>query len=92
MKILNLFCDRLEETGEDAGAQTRRKRSGTVIIETEMMFSNETLALAAIGSHKKSDVTNQTLADYGLIPQPSKPTVCPSDLVDELTVPDHLGM
>ena len=57
-----------------------------------MMFTNETLALAAIDSHKKSDVTNQTLADYGLIPQPSKPTVCPSDLVDELTVPDHLGM
>ena len=89
-----VLCDHsdcLEDTAEESGAQTRRKRSGTAIIETEMMFSNETLALASIDSHKKSDVTNLTLADSGLIPQPSTPTVCPSDLVDSLDVPDHLG-
>ena len=55
------------------------------------MFSNESLALTSIDSHKKSDVTNQSLADYGLIPQPSTPTVCPADLMDGLSVPDHLG-
>ena len=54
------------------------------------MFSNETLALAAIDNHKKSP--NASLTELELVAQPSKPTVCPSDLVDDLSVPDHLGM
>ena len=53
------------------------------------MFSNETLALTAIDSHKKSP--NASLTELNLLAQPSTATVCLSDLVDDLTVPDHLG-
>ena len=87
--LLRCLC--LEEPEGGDGGDSRRKRSSTkVIVETELMFSNETLALAAIDSHKKSP--NASLTELELLAQPSKPTVCPSDLVDDLSVPDHLGM
>ena len=85
------MTDCLEEPEGGGGGDSRRKRSSSkVIVETELMFSNETLALAAIDSHKKSP--NASLTELELLAQPSKPTVCPSDLVDDLTVPDHLGI
>ena len=62
------------------------------------MFNNETLLKSIIDGHKKSElVINETitevhsLADSGYIPKPSLPTVCSSEIVDNLEYPEHLG-
>ena len=84
----------IEESGETA----RRKRSSSTYLETELMFNNETLLYSIIDGHKQSEVViNETLTetysltDTGYFPEPSKPTVCSSDLIKDLEYPDHLG-
>ena len=79
----------IEEETEGDGGSRRKRSSSTVIVEPELMFSNETLALTAIDSHKASP--NASLTELKLLAQPSTATVCPSDIVDDLTVPDYLG-
>ena len=65
------------------------------MIETEMMFNNETLLNSIIDKYvnKPSDgFTNDTLTDLGYLASDSGPTVCSSDAVKAVTVPDHLEM
>ena len=86
-------------SAEETGETSRRKRSSSTYLETEIMFNNETLLKSIIDGHKKSElVINETitevysLAESDYIPKPSGPTVCSSDIVKNLVYPEHLGI
>ena len=77
----------IAETGTE-----RRKRSATTLIETQLMFNNETLLKSIVDGHKNSYVTGDSLAELGYIPQPSTTTLCDKNAVKAVEYPDWMVM